>query len=89
LLHTLVSIDPLYISRRLLGINSWSMLAVLFTETGLMPIWCLLLALSRLRYMVELPGDRRVHSALLDSVDLFTAGKACWDSDITILLRAL
>ncbi|KAJ7884933.1 hypothetical protein B0H13DRAFT_1585267, partial [Mycena leptocephala] len=46
--------------RRLLGINSCSMLAVLFTETGLMPIRirCLLLTLARLRYMVGLPDDR-------------------------------
>ncbi|KAJ7922432.1 hypothetical protein B0H13DRAFT_1603661 [Mycena leptocephala] len=66
--------------RRLLGINSRSMLAVLFTETGLMLIRIrrLLLALARLRYMVGLPDDRRVRWALLDSVDLFAAGKACW-----------
>ncbi|KAF7360729.1 Reverse transcriptase domain-containing protein [Mycena venus] len=46
---------------RLLGINSHSMLAVLFTETGLMPIRIqrLLLALSRLRYMVGLEDIRR------------------------------
>jgi hypothetical protein len=77
--------------RRLLGINSRSMLAVLFTETGLMPIRIrrLLLALSRLRYIVGLPDDRRVRSALLDSVDLFAAGNACWTSDIAILLCAL
>ncbi|KAJ7877143.1 hypothetical protein B0H13DRAFT_993473 [Mycena leptocephala] len=63
------------------------MLAVLFTETGLMPIRIrrLLLALARLRYMV----DRRVRWALLDSVDLFAAGNACWAGDIAILLRAL
>ncbi|KAJ7890719.1 hypothetical protein B0H13DRAFT_2531012 [Mycena leptocephala] len=77
--------------RRLLGINSRSMLAVLFTETGLMPIRIrrLLLTLARLRYMVGLPDDRRVRWALLDSVDLFAAGRACWASGIAILLRAL
>jgi hypothetical protein len=42
--------------RRRLGINSRSMLAILFTETGLMPIRIrrLLLALGRLHYMVSL-----------------------------------
>jgi hypothetical protein len=76
--------------RRLLGINSRSMLAVLFTETGLMPIRirCLLLALAPSLYGWAL-GDRRVRWALLDSVDLFAAGNACWAGDIAILLRAL
>jgi hypothetical protein len=64
--------------RRLLGINSRSMLAVLFTKTGFMPIRirCLLLALTRLRYMVGLPDDRRVRWALLDSVDFFCSWKS-------------
>jgi hypothetical protein len=71
----------------LLGINSRSMLAVLFTKTGLMPIRirCLLLALACLRYIVGLPDDRRVRWALLDSLDLFAAGNACWAGDIAIL----
>ncbi|KAJ7206242.1 hypothetical protein GGX14DRAFT_367259 [Mycena pura] len=77
--------------RRLLGINSRSMLAVLFTETGVMPIRIrrLLLALSRLQYMVHLGDERRVRWALLDSVDLFRAGHPSWAGDIAILLRAL
>ncbi|KAJ7915788.1 hypothetical protein B0H13DRAFT_1610078, partial [Mycena leptocephala] len=77
--------------RRLLGINSRSMLAVLFTETGVMPIRIrrLLLALSRLRYMVELGDERRVRWALLDSVDLFSTGHSSWAGNIAILLRAL
>jgi hypothetical protein len=49
----------------------------------------LLLTLARLRYMAGLPDDRRVRWALLDSVDLFAAGKACWAGGIAILLRAL
>jgi hypothetical protein len=77
--------------RRLLGINSRAMLAVLFTETGLMPIRIrrLLLTLSRLRYMLELGEERRVRAALLDSVDLFAAGHPGWAGDIAILLRSL
>ena len=55
LLDDYLDIQHLFL-RRLLGINSRSMLAVLFTETGLVPIRIrrLLLALARLRYMVGL-----------------------------------
>ena len=64
--------------RRLLGINSRSMLAGLFTETGLMPIRIrrLLLALGRLHYLVSLGADssRVVRVALMDSLDLFRTG---------------
>ncbi|KAJ7929721.1 hypothetical protein B0H13DRAFT_1596030, partial [Mycena leptocephala] len=79
--------------RRLLGINSRSMIAVLFTETGLMPIRVrrLLLALGRLRYMPDLDEDsgRMVRAALLDSVDLFAAGHAGWAGDVAIMLSTL
>jgi hypothetical protein len=62
--------------RRLLRINSRAMLVVLFTETDLIPIRIrrLLLALSRLRYMLELSEERWFRAALLDSVDLFATG---------------
>ncbi|KAJ7115085.1 hypothetical protein C8R43DRAFT_902791, partial [Mycena crocata] len=74
-----------------IGINSRSMLAVLFTETGLMPIRIrrLLRALSRLQYMIALDDDRRVRWALLDAVDLFANGFPGWAGDIAILLRGL
>ncbi|KAJ7150825.1 hypothetical protein C8R43DRAFT_1191268 [Mycena crocata] len=77
--------------RRLLGINSHSMIAVLFTETGIMPIRIrrLLMALGRLRYMAELGDERRVRWALLDSVDLFSEGCAGWAGDLAIMLRTL
>ncbi|KAJ6481804.1 hypothetical protein C8R45DRAFT_831137 [Mycena sanguinolenta] len=90
LMEELVDIQHAFI-RRLLGINSRSMLAVLFSETGLMPIRMrrLLLALARLRYMVQLGDNRRVRWALLDSVDLFAAGKASWAGDLAIMLRSL
>lgn len=39
--------------------------------------------------MAGLPANRRVRWALLDSVDLFVAGKASWAGDIAILLRSL
>jgi hypothetical protein len=90
LLDDFLDVQHLFL-RRLLGINSRAMLAVLFTETGLMPIRIrrLLLALSRLRYMLELGEDRTVRAALLDSVDLFAAGHSGWAGDIAILLRSL
>ncbi|KAJ7835708.1 hypothetical protein B0H13DRAFT_1652547, partial [Mycena leptocephala] len=77
--------------RRLLGLNPHSMLAILFTETGQMPVRIrrLLLALSRLRYMAALEPSRVVHSALLDSVALLREGKPGWATDLMIMLRRL
>ncbi|KAJ7658090.1 hypothetical protein B0H17DRAFT_955354 [Mycena rosella] len=76
---------------RLLGIHSRSMLAVLFTETGLMPIRtrCLLLTLGRLRYMTSLGDESTVRAALLDSVNLFATGFSGWAGDVAILLSTL
>ncbi|KAJ7078793.1 hypothetical protein C8R44DRAFT_654372, partial [Mycena epipterygia] len=77
--------------RRLLGLNPHSMLAVLFTETGQMPVRIrrLLLALGRLQYMVEVGPARVVHSALLDSMALLREGKSGWATDLIIMLRRL
>ncbi|KAF7374452.1 Reverse transcriptase domain-containing protein [Mycena sanguinolenta] len=90
LVEELVDIQHAFI-RRLLGINSRSMIAVLFSKTELMPIRMrrLLLVLARPRYMVQLEDDRRVRWALLGSVDLFAAGKAGWARDLAIMLRCL
>ncbi|KAJ7140770.1 hypothetical protein C8R44DRAFT_726490 [Mycena epipterygia] len=77
--------------RRLLGLNPHSMLVVLFTETGQMPVRIrrLLLALGRLQYMVDVGPRRVVHSALLDSLALLCEGKSGWASDLIIMLRRL
>ncbi|KAJ7438023.1 hypothetical protein B0H11DRAFT_1829642, partial [Mycena galericulata] len=77
--------------RRLLGLNSHSMLAVLFTETGQMPVRIrrLLLALGRLRYMLGLDPGRVVRDALLDSIALLREGKSGWAGDLAIMLRRL
>ncbi|KAJ7127518.1 hypothetical protein C8R43DRAFT_1210690 [Mycena crocata] len=77
---------------RLLGLNPHSMLAILFTETGQMPVRIrrLLLALGRLRYMVKIDDKRRVvRDALLDSIALLREGQPGWASDLTIMLRRL
>jgi hypothetical protein len=62
----------------LLGLNLHSMLAVLFTETGQMPVRIrrLLLTLGRLKYMLGIDPGRVIHSALLDSITLCHDGKA-------------
>ncbi|KAJ7613347.1 hypothetical protein DFH06DRAFT_1014941 [Mycena polygramma] len=90
LVEEFVDVQHLFL-RRLLGINSRSMVAVLFTETGLMPIRPrrLLLALSRARYMLGVSEDRTVRLALLDAVDLLATGHPGWAGDIAILLRTL
>ncbi|KAJ7201576.1 hypothetical protein GGX14DRAFT_304047, partial [Mycena pura] len=79
--------------RRLLGLNSSSMLTILYTETGQTPIKVrrLLRALSRLRYILNLPGseDLIVRDALLDSFALYRSGKPCWIGDICLVLRHL
>ncbi|KAJ7679003.1 hypothetical protein DFH06DRAFT_1165435 [Mycena polygramma] len=77
--------------RRLLGLNSHSMLAVLFTETGMMPLRIrrLLLALGRLEYLLGTDKGRVVHDALLDSMALLREGKSGWASDIVIMLARL
>ncbi|KAJ7169831.1 hypothetical protein C8R46DRAFT_213930 [Mycena filopes] len=77
--------------RRLLGLNSHSMLAILFTETGQMPLRIrrILLALGRLRYMVMVEEGCVVCDALLDSIALLCEGKSGWATDLVIMLRRL
>ncbi|KAJ7435445.1 hypothetical protein FB451DRAFT_1062622, partial [Mycena latifolia] len=90
LINELVHAQELYL-RRLLGLNDRSMLAVLYTETGVEPIKTrrLSLALRRLRYMAGVDHDRVLYTALLDSLDLLSAGKPGWASDVAIMLRNL
>ncbi|KAJ7217825.1 hypothetical protein GGX14DRAFT_357510 [Mycena pura] len=85
-----VEVQHLFL-RRLLGLNAHSVLAVLFTETGLLPVRIrqLLLALGRLQYMLSTNSTRTVHDALLDSVALFREGRSGWATDLAILFRRL
>ncbi|KAF7337608.1 RNA-directed DNA polymerase from mobile element jockey [Mycena sanguinolenta] len=92
LVDEMVEIQQSYL-RRLLGLNSSSVLSVLHTETGQVPIKIrhLLRALSRLRYLLILPDseDRIARDALLDSLALFRARKASWIGDIALVLQRL
>ncbi|KAK7017643.1 reverse transcriptase domain-containing protein [Favolaschia claudopus] len=90
LLHELQDVQHTFL-RRLLGLNARSMLAVLFTETGQMPIGVrrLLRGLSRLRYMLGISDPRVVQSALLDSVSLAEEGKSGWAGDLLLVLSRL
>ncbi|KAJ7503252.1 hypothetical protein B0H11DRAFT_1629693, partial [Mycena galericulata] len=65
-----------------------SMLAVLFTETGQMPVRIrrLLLALGQLRYMIGLDPGRVVPKTAFPDV---REGKSGWASDLVIMLRRL
>ncbi|KAJ6519050.1 hypothetical protein C8R45DRAFT_807073 [Mycena sanguinolenta] len=77
--------------RRLLGLNSHSMLAVLFTETGQMPVRIrhVLLALGRLIYMLGVEHGRVVKDVMLDSISLCRQGRPSWASDLLLVLRKL
>ncbi|KAJ6466331.1 hypothetical protein C8R45DRAFT_939129 [Mycena sanguinolenta] len=90
LLQDLQDVQHAYL-RRLLGLNPYSMLAVLFTETGQLPVRIrrLLLALGRLRYMLGVDHRRVVYDALLDSVALCHEGKSGWASDLLLMLQRL
>ncbi|KAF7331487.1 Reverse transcriptase domain-containing protein [Mycena kentingensis (nom. inval.)] len=90
LVHMLEEVQRDFL-RRLLGVGSRSLLAPLFTETGVMPIRYrrLILALKRVRYLTKLDFDRIPHRAFRDSIDLWQEGKPCWIADIAIALNSL
>lgn len=90
LLEGLKSIQHEFI-RRLLGIHERSILAILFTETGVIPLRFrrLTLALGYLLYVTQLPRSHFAHTAYLDSVALANTGSPSWTSDLAILLRSL
>ncbi|KAL1742490.1 hypothetical protein HDZ31DRAFT_12034, partial [Schizophyllum fasciatum] len=75
--------------RRALGLGAHSILAPLFTETGVMPIAYrrLQLALGFLQYLLSLPTAHYAGAALRDSIALASASKPCWFNDLRIVLR--
>lgn len=90
LLKLLEDVQHKYL-RRLLGIGSRSMLAVLFTETGIMPVAFrrALLALGYLRYLLQLPPSHFARAAYLDSLQLAADSHPCWISDLRLVLSRL
>ncbi|KAJ7117260.1 hypothetical protein C8R43DRAFT_902130 [Mycena crocata] len=77
--------------RRMLGLTERSLIAVLFSETGLEPISYrrASLLLKNLRHLSDLGEDRLVKDGLLDSLDLARQLKMSWINDIVIVLSNL
>jgi hypothetical protein len=70
--------------RQMLNLHRRSMIAPLFTETGIMPIRVrrLLLGLSHLRYFIGFNEDHYARAALNSSIELTSKGKKSWVSDL-------
>jgi hypothetical protein len=77
--------------RRMLGVGSRSMKAILFSETGIWPIRYrrVYLALKNLRYWLELDTDRPARNALEESIKLARAKKISWINDLRLVLSRL
>ncbi|KAF5335890.1 hypothetical protein D9758_017543 [Tetrapyrgos nigripes] len=76
---------------RILGLSNNSILTPLYTETGIRPI-CIhraTLALSYLRYLLELPHDKLAHVALQSLLILHSRKTPCWLSNLDYILRHL
>ena len=77
--------------RQLLGLNQHSMLALLFTETSIMPVkfqW-ITLALGFLKYLMGLTSGQYAHQALNDSIYLAETGRSSWVRDLQLVLLDL
>ncbi|KAJ7056045.1 hypothetical protein C8F01DRAFT_1156657, partial [Mycena amicta] len=74
--------------RRLLGLRARSKRAVLFTETGLIPIAYrrAILALRFAAYLVRLPVHHYSHAAYRESLELSATNKASWITDLRAVL---
>ncbi|KAJ7167411.1 hypothetical protein C8R43DRAFT_174350 [Mycena crocata] len=79
--------------RRLLGLNRRSMLAVLFTETGMMPIRYrrALLALRYAQGFAAIPADVEdiPRASFRESLRIAGQGHSCWASDLHWVLSSL
>ena len=76
---------------RLLGLHKKSMHAVLFTETGIMPIRYrrIILVLRYLQYLLKLPAHHYAHAAFNDACLLHAEKKPSWVGDIVFVLSHL
>ncbi|KAJ7839102.1 hypothetical protein B0H13DRAFT_1513857, partial [Mycena leptocephala] len=77
--------------RRLLGLHRRSILAVLFTETGIIPLAYRrpIIALGYLSYLISLHPNHLASAAYLDSLLLAQAGHPSWISDLRFVMRSL
>jgi hypothetical protein len=77
--------------RRLLGLNPRSVVCVLFTETGIMPLRYRRaeIVLRYLAYIAALPPNHYAHIALLDTLELAQANKPGWLVDVLWSWRKL
>lgn len=77
--------------RRLLGLTKRSIIASLFTETGVVELGYrrLLIALDFLIYMAKCPEDMWVRQALWESLSLEFEGEESWITDLQKVIRKL
>jgi hypothetical protein len=90
-LNKLADILHLFI-RCFLQIGSHStMLAPLFTETGILPLRYrrVTLAIACLLYLLQLPPAHYAYAALQESISLLRKGYSCWIADINWVLHHL
>jgi hypothetical protein len=76
---------------RLLGLNRQSVLAVLFSETGITPLHYrqLFLAIGYLDHLMSLPPNHLTGVAYRDSVQVAWDSLLCWPSDLYYALSHL
>ncbi|PBK81557.1 hypothetical protein ARMGADRAFT_885660, partial [Armillaria gallica] len=77
--------------RRLLGIAKHSLVAMLFSETGMWPVKYrrLMLALRYWQYALSLPNDHFLAYAVKDATELGMIAKPSWISDLVNALHLL
>ncbi|GLB35658.1 hypothetical protein LshimejAT787_0212230 [Lyophyllum shimeji] len=77
--------------RQMLNLHKRSMLAPLYTETGIMPLRVrrLLLTLRFLQYVLSLDPERYAHIAFRSSVELASRGKKSWAGDLLMVMDKL
>ena len=86
----LTDVQHLYI-RRLLQVGQRSVVAALFTETGLLPLRFrrVILAIGYLVYLEGLPVGHYAYGALQESKSLLRNGFSCWIADLNWVISHL
>jgi hypothetical protein len=86
----LTAVQHLYI-RHLLQVGNRSVIATLFSETGLLPLRFrrVILAVAYLIYLLQLPHHHYAHLALQESKSLLRNGFPCWIADLNWVISHL